>query len=208
MAYSSYYYHTELPKLITEEIISTCESYVSSIILSQINDQSGVLTKDADIRSSTHKWIKCDSWISSFIMTYIQKINRHNFMYDLVDFDEDNLQYTIYNQNDFYGWHVDSELQSPFVVTIDRAYSSNHHIPTREEIQSSNLVRKLSFSLLLSDDFTGGELQFHNHNSSWSVEQHLGSLIIFDSTLPHRVTKVKSGTRKSLVGWVLGPRWK
>jgi PKHD-type hydroxylase len=32
--------------------------------------------------------------------------------------------------------------------------------------------------------------------------------MLFDSRTPHRVRKVRSGLRKSLVGWVVGPRWK
>ena len=35
-----------------------------------------------------------------------------------------------------------------------------------------------------------------------------GIIAFFDSRTPHRVRKVKSGMRKSLVGWVVGPRWK
>ena len=35
-----------------------------------------------------------------------------------------------------------------------------------------------------------------------------GSIMLFDSRTMHRVCKVTKGTRKSLVGWVVGPRWK
>ena len=35
-----------------------------------------------------------------------------------------------------------------------------------------------------------------------------GTMIVFDSRVRHRVRKIKSGTRKSIVGWVVGPRWK
>ena len=39
-------------------------------------------------------------------------------------------------------------------------------------------------------------------------DKEKGTIIIFDSRMRHRVRKVKSGTRKSIVGWVEGPRWK
>ena len=35
-----------------------------------------------------------------------------------------------------------------------------------------------------------------------------GTLIVFDSRTKHRVRTVKTGLRKSIVGWVVGPRWK
>ena len=133
-------------------------------------------------------------------------------MFDIIDYDNDCLQYTVYNQGDYYNWHTDSNLGNHSVISVDKSISSTSftHIPYT--IQPTNLVRKLSFSLLLSDphsDFTGGNLRFHNGISKpWEHTTEKGSLIIFDSTLYHKVTKVKSGTRKSLVGWVLGPRWK
>ena len=72
-------------------------------------------------------------------------------------------------------------------------------------------VRKLSFSLQLSDpeDYTGGEVQFmDNGRKTYFAPKQRGTLIMFDSRTPHRVRKVKSGMRKSLVGWVCGPRWR
>ena len=72
-------------------------------------------------------------------------------------------------------------------------------------------VRKLSFSLQLSDpeDYTGGEVQFmDNSQKSYFAPKQRGTMIIFDSRTPHRVRKIKSGFRKSLVGWVCGPRFR
>ena len=33
-----------------------------------------------------------------------------------------------------------------------------------------------------------------------------GTVVLFDSRTQHRVLKVTKGTRKSIVGWVVGPR--
>ena len=73
------------------------------------------------------------------------------------------------------------------------------------------MVRKLSFSLQLSapEDYRGGELEFiDNNNKPFLAPKQRGTMVVFDSRLRHRVRKVKSGLRKSNVGWVLGPRWK
>ena len=40
------------------------------------------------------------------------------------------------------------------------------------------------------------------------VPKSRGTVIVFDSRTPHRVTPVESGIRKSLVGWVVGKRWR
>ena len=41
----------------------------------------------------------------------------------------------------------------------------------------------------------------------WPSRQR-GAIILFDSRTRHRVLKVRKGVRRSIVGWVLGPRWK
>ena len=72
-------------------------------------------------------------------------------------------------------------------------------------------MRKLSFSLQLSDpdQYTGGELEFlDNSGKTMFAPKQRGTMVVFDSRLKHRVRRVKSGLRKSIVGWVVGPRWK
>jgi len=59
------------------------------------------------------------------------------------------------------------------------------------------------------DDYEGGELQFMDDDDQlYTAPKKKGTIIIFDSRVKHRVRKIKNGTRKSLVGWVVGPRWK
>ena len=76
---------------------------------------------------------------------------------------------------------------------------------------SIEVCRKLSFSLILSDpsEYEGGQFQIMSYNNKmYEVPQEKGNLIIFDSQAVHRVRPIKSGVRKSLVGWVIGPRWR
>ena len=42
----------------------------------------------------------------------------------------------------------------------------------------------------------------------YQAPKQKGLLVLFDSRARHRVRRVRSGCRKSLVGWVLGPRWR
>ena len=144
-----------------------------------------------DVRKSKNFWIPTNYWISGWVWYYIQKMNRQNFKYDILDIEDGQIQYTHYDTGDYYNWHVDSELS---------AYK-----------QDTENVRKLSFTVQLSspNEYTGGELEFLDlGDKSFFAPKDLGSVIIFDSRVRHRVCKVKSGVRKSLVGWVVGPRWR
>lgn len=63
--------------------------------------------------------------------------------------------------------------------------------------------RKLSFSLLLNDEFEGGEFCTY----SQTLEKKKGRLITFPSFLPHKVNPVLSGSRFVCFGFFLGPNW-
>lgn len=97
------------------------------------------------------------------------------------------LQYSEYdsNYNGFYAPHVDY-----FPNIID------------------GLKRSLSFSLQLTDSesYEGGEVKVYHEDQVYISNKKLGSITFFDSASFHEVTPVTSGFRKSLVGWVLGPR--
>ena len=59
------------------------------------------------------------------------------------------------------------------------------------------------------DEYDGGELQIEDPlGAVMSAPRTKGTLIFFDSRTRHRVSKVSRGLRKSLVGWVLGPKFK
>lgn len=68
-------------------------------------------------------------------------------------------------------------------------------------------TRKLSMTIQLSDpaDYEGGEFEFMMHRSLIKAPKTKGTAIFFPSYLTHRVTKVTSGTRNSLVTWFHGP---
>ena len=97
------------------------------------------------------------------------------------------LQYSEYDSkyNGFYGPHTDNV----------------NNIKT-------GLQRSLSFSLQLTDGDTyeGGDVKIYYNDVMCIANRTAGVLTFFDSNTFHEVTPVTSGFRKSLVGWVLGPR--
>jgi PKHD-type hydroxylase len=68
--------------------------------------------------------------------------------------------------------------------------------------------------MVLSDpsEYEGGQFQMQTgspeEDKLMTVEQLKGRVIGFPSFLLHRVTPVTKGTRKSLVIWVEGPKFK
>jgi len=64
-------------------------------------------------------------------------------------------------------------------------------------------IRKVSFVLLLNDDFEGGEFMLINQE----IPLNKGSAIFFHADDYHQVNAVTKGERMSLVGWIQGPPW-
>jgi PKHD-type hydroxylase len=134
---------------------------------------------------SFHKPVKETVWIFNKINKVLSKANQDFFRFDLTGYDR--LQYTTYDQTSHYNWHTDT-------------------IPTQTVFGH----RKLSISILLSEDFTGGDflINLGNQDDAHNTNLALGSAIIFPSYIPHSVIPVVSGVRKSIVAWACGPQFK
>jgi PKHD-type hydroxylase len=142
---------------------------------------------NSSIRQSNIAALDEQYWGVGFIMHYINLQNQYNYNYDLSGGIAGNkLQYSEYGVGHHYDWHTDS-------------------VPTQ------TMIRKLSFSLQLSDEdeYEGGELQIITEQRQMiQIPKNKGLLVTFKSDLLHRVRPVKSGLRKSIVGWITGPAWK
>lgn len=161
------------------------------------------------IRSSKHLWIPTDYWISGMVWHYVNRANKENFQYDLTGFENEHIQYTVYETGDFYNWHVDTNLDSLYQPKLIPSY--NKSLTSEKQILSGEYVRKLTFSVQLTDDndYVGGDVHLLTpEKKSYFLPRNIGSITIFDSRISHRVLKIKSGTRRALVGWICGPRWK
>ena len=112
--------------------------------------------------------------------------NERIYQFDITCFSEP-FQCTVYHGNEggHYDWHVDRGRGLP------------------EE-------RQLTFSVQLSEpsDYEGGELQIRAANKISVAPNTFGTVIVFPSYNLHRVTPVPAGTRRSLVCWVNGPRFR
>lgn len=94
--------------------------------------------------------------------------------------DQDFPQVYRYEEGDYYNFHIDL---SPMATT-----------------------RKISFIINLSDPSTyqGGEIEFLNTDTSNSGLNDQGSILIFPSFLPYKISKVTSGHKDIIIGCIHG----
>ena len=117
---------------------------------------------------------------------YFHFLNGKYWEYDLADVFE--FQLIKYDIGGNYNWHCD--------------------YGTAEE---PGLIRKLSMSIQLSppENYDNGELQVVDYsNRTINIPTDSGTVVVFDSKLPHKVCPVTWGQRISLVGWANGPRFR
>lgn len=190
--YQSIWYHTKLPENVIDIFCEELKHNEMLLKQATVGNRDDSTNLDIKKRKSKVAWTPKNHWIHGFCYHYILEANINNFEYDIYGFQNQEMQYTVYNEGEYYGWHFDDELTTDMESNI-------------------GMKRKLSFSLQLSDsnDYEGGVMQIRSFEDIlYEVPKERGVIVIFDSRARHRVTKVKSGCRKSLVGWVGGPRWK
>jgi PKHD-type hydroxylase len=165
-----------------------CEQIIKVGLSLQVDRAEASGDPEHKIRKSKVSWIPPEEenhWIFNKCAGMVIQSNSQFFNYDLQYIE--NLQFGIYDSNEtgFYGRHIDTEY-------------------------ISTGTRKLSFSILLSDpeSYEGGELMLHYKQDGYKAAREQGMSIVFPSAMLHEVTPVTKGTRYSLVGWVVGPRFK
>ena len=206
MAFQSVWYYSDIP----EKVVDLIEEDLSLKFDEQMGDSrlmGDALNKDK--RNSQNAWVPSNHWLGGFMWHYISRANRENFLYDLRCIDGESMQYTQYGVGQFYSWHNDAGIAGAYKpATVGNRTDGLAQDFVNENIE---LVRKLSFVLQLSDpdDYEGGNLQLLDESgATYFAPRKRGTVILFDSRTQHRVLPVKSGLRKSIVGWTVGPRWK
>lgn len=207
MALQSLWIETNLPKNLTDMIEDSLSKDYDKVQKDSLVSSGSY----SQIRDSSNAWVPTSNWISTFVWERIERANRENFMYDIRNIDHETMQYTKYGPGQHYNWHTDTSLSSVTGYSGKSAGSGSKEQTTSEYIiPKVEFIRKLSFTLILSDhdEYEGGNLEFLDEGfNRYIAPRQRGTCIIFDSRTYHRVNKVKSGLRKTLVGWAVGPRW-
>jgi len=166
-----------------------------------------------DVNITDIVWTE-DQWIYDAVWSYMRQANEEaGWKYDIKS--AETMQIARYKKGMFYDWHPDGK---------------GDHFSVYKSIVNPMLhdcVRKLSMSVILNDDYEGGEFQVAKYDhwgtsrgvttgNSWkdreapgnrtdTVEDKTGSVIVFPADIWHRVKPVTKGIRYSLTSWFLGP---
>tara|TARA_R100000005_G_C4978109_1_gene188788 strand:- start:862 stop:1410 length:549 start_codon:yes stop_codon:yes gene_type:complete len=144
------------------------------------------VTQDDKVRDSDVVWLREPFWKYSFLRL-MQEANAKSFEFDITDIEP--IQLTRYEApKGHYSFHMDGD-----------GFNAGKESPK---------PRKLSMSILLSDNFEGGVFQYQLGESPADIIMEKGDAIFFPSYYLHRVTPVTKGTRHSLVAWANGPSLK
>jgi PKHD-type hydroxylase len=185
MGFLNYYYiPSEMDGDICNKIVE--KYYDPSILKPSFVTKKNVLK--AEIRKSSQTWLPKDCWVAGMLKHFIESANINYYNFDLTGWN-DSIQFTVYDPPDNrYNWHID--------------------MMDSESNSENNMIRKLSIVMSLSStkDYGGGEFQIIFPTKKVNTfKLDAGDVIIFPSTIPHRVKPVKWGRRISLVGWYGGP---
>ena len=91
----------------------------------------------------------------------------------------------------------------------DRYYFPGQGLTKHADRDACEISVSIHISTNLPDDYEGGNVQLLDEaGNSYFAPRKRGTIMLFDSRTQHRVLKVTKGTRKSIVGWTVGPRWK
>ncbi len=108
-----------------------------------------------------------------------------------------------------HGYHLDANSSNNWV--LHNTYEQTNNYDWHQD--GSNDTRfDLKFTVLINtslESYEGGELQIFQQGGAQTVK-HLntsGSVVMFKSDIPHRVTAVTKGKRNSVVYWKEGPRF-
>tara|TARA_R100001015_G_C4630358_1_gene191924 strand:- start:2635 stop:3222 length:588 start_codon:yes stop_codon:yes gene_type:complete len=188
------YYKEALPKKFCDDVVKFALNKQEE--MAKVGEYKSV--KDLKkVRDSNVVWLD-EKWIFRVLQEFVQESNKEagwNYQWDR----SETVQFTKYNLNQFYDWHCD---------LLPKA-------------NKNGTIRKISMTCQLTDEteYEGGELEFDTrdyHPEKRDPDKHViqckeilkkGSIVVFPSSLWHRVKPVTKGVRYSLVCWNLGKKF-
>lgn len=177
--------------------LSHLNSYMDNLELEDgvltYEQTSGLPAGSVGHRISKTKFIfpsEDSQWIFDRINGAVDKLNQMYYNFDLNGYNE--LQFTEYRSEDGgkFDFHADIHYGEPPSYMYQ--------------------MRKLSVVILLNEEFQGGDFQLNTKTEAetQTIKLRSGTMIAFPSWVLHRVTPVTKGNRRSLVTWVLGPKFR
>ena len=150
---------------------------------------------DTKIRISDIAWCN-EQWLYDVIWPFMEQANDEaSWRYHIKA--AESCQLTRYKKGGFYNFHKDGHGDHLSIYNNPQNAFMHGH------------CRKLSMSVMLNDNFEGGAFEFCSYGKEKaeinSIEAEAGSVIVFPSSMEHRVAPVTKGIRYSVVCWFVGP---
>ena len=149
-------------------------------------------------------WLRNEKWIHDLMWSHMETANKEaGWNFDITS--AENTQLGRYGRNHHFGWHVDG--WSDGLSAFNQPDAKIRH----------GLIRKISMSLILNDDYEGGDFQFKTLPRNIFAKEceiitpdvSAGTVICFPAFQNHRVQPVISESpRYSAVGFFMGPPFK
>ena len=184
------------------------EEYKDSLQPAVHDNGKGGLNNDTEIRSSQITWVN-NPGVNNRLHDLMTIANgTAGWCYDITSHEQH--QFTKYGPEDHYNWHYDGS--GCHFAKRHFTFDQPHSLTEVAVPGCVNTVRKLSASVLLNDDFSGGEFDMafleEGKVIKKAIKPERGDAIFFPSHLQHRVRPVRVGTRYSFVCWFAGPPFK
>jgi len=182
--YDFWHYPNAIPKETCDEIIRFAEGQWQEAGVGGENITGRNVRKE--IRDSKVCWSRCPN-LYDMVWSYVNNANEQAMWKFQLDCAQA-MQITKYEEGGFYEFHKDGNGFTRDVAS--------------KESESYNKTRKLSMTVVLNEDYEGGEFEFFEDNQL--IKEKRGTVIVFPSYILHRVRPVTKGIRYSLVVWFCG----
>lgn len=164
-----------LDKPMLQKILGLKKTVPAEEAITYNNNASMSQNRDESFRKTEVRWLMYEdhTWVHQLM---IRTVSEHQGLFGIRSAlqIERGVQLATYRVGHHYGWHIDGRI-------------------------TDNTRRALSISVLLTDDFEGGDLEFRNPGAPRLKKA--GEIVIFNSDEFHRVAPVTKGVRDSLVVW-------
>ena len=166
--------------VLSSEVVGSLQNYALSADYQPVEQ----LYSDSVYQSTSVHRLPHGHPVEKPIVHSMMKVNSEYYNYDL--FGTFEIQFLKYSVGGKYDWHCD--------------YGVSEH---------PSGPRKLSLSIQLSScwDYSGGDVVIKDwHDRENRLEREVGTIMVFDSRVPHKVMPILEGERYSVVAWAHGPQ--
>ena len=193
---NSWWYYTEvLDRETCNRIISLANNWCQA----STGGEKPEFALKNKIRDSKIFWTN-EQWLYDLVWPFMVNANeKAGWKYDITKAED--CQITKYEEKNYFNFHLDGDGDH-FAAQSEK-----------EGCPDKGLVRKLSMTILLNDDYEGGNFEFALYKDEECKKiipdfNKSGSIVVFPSFVEHRVKPITKGERHSLVCWFVGPPFK